>query len=271
MVSNSKFDVEKFDGTNNFGMWHCEVQDVLFQQELDVALEESRPEDVDEKDWARINRLACGTIRLCLSKELKYSFIRETSASKLWKEIEDKFMKKSTENKLYTRTKLYRFQYKPGTTMNDHITRFNSLVTDLLNLDEKVSDVDKALILLASLPDEYEHLIVSMLTGKETITFKGVTTALYSNEIGKKDKLEHMSSAGEVYTVRGRNQSRKPGRRGRSQLKGKLAKDECAFCHEKGIGRKTVRSCRKRKEMVYLKHVWLKMISHIFHWLVCHQ
>ena len=58
--------------------------------------------------------------------------------------------------------------------MNDHITRFDSLVTDLLNLDEKVSDVDKALILLASLLDEYEHLIVSMLTGKETITFKEV-------------------------------------------------------------------------------------------------
>ena len=62
MVTSTKFDVEKFDGTNNFGMWQCEVQDVLFQQELDVALEECRPEDVDEKDWARINRLACGTI-----------------------------------------------------------------------------------------------------------------------------------------------------------------------------------------------------------------
>ena len=70
--------------------------------------------------------------------------------------------------------------------MCDHITRFNLLVTDLLNLDEKVSDVDKALILLVSLPDEYEHLIVSMLTGKKTITFKEVTTTLYSNEIIKK-------------------------------------------------------------------------------------
>ena len=83
MVTNTKFDVEKFDGTNNFGMWQCEVQDVLFQQELDTALEENKPEDVDEKDWTRINRLACGTIQLCLSKELKYLFMRETSASKL--------------------------------------------------------------------------------------------------------------------------------------------------------------------------------------------
>ena len=34
-----------------------------------------------------------------------------------------------------------------------------------------------------------KHLIVSMLTGKETITFKEATTALYSNEIKKKKKI----------------------------------------------------------------------------------
>ena len=247
VVTNAKFDVEKFDGTNNFGMWQCEVLDVLFQQELDVALEEDRPEDVNEKDWTRINRLACGTIRLCLSKELKYPFMRETCASKMWKELEDKFMKKSTENKLYMRTKLYRFQYKPGTIMNDHITRFDSLVTDLLNLDENVSEVEKALILLGSLPDEYEHFIISMLTGKETITFKEVTTALYSNELRKKSKLENRSSAGEAHTVRGRSQSRKPGRRGRSKSKGKLDKNECAFCHEKGHWKKDCPKLQKKK------------------------
>ena len=37
MVSNAKFEVEKFDGTNNFGMWQCEVMDVLVQQKLDIT------------------------------------------------------------------------------------------------------------------------------------------------------------------------------------------------------------------------------------------
>ena len=32
MVSNAKFEVEKFDGMNNFDMWQCEVMDVLVQQ-----------------------------------------------------------------------------------------------------------------------------------------------------------------------------------------------------------------------------------------------
>ena len=63
----------------------------------------------------------------------------------------------------------------------------------------------------------------------------------------KKDKLEHRSSAGEAHTVRGRNQSRKPGRMGRSQSKGKLAKDECAFCHEKGHWKKDCPKLQKKK------------------------
>ena len=47
-VSNAKFEVEKFDGTNNFSMWQCEIMDVLIQQELDIALE--------DKYWDKINR-----------------------------------------------------------------------------------------------------------------------------------------------------------------------------------------------------------------------
>ena len=85
------------------------------------------------------------------------------------------------------------------------------------------------------------------MTGKETITFKEVTTALYFNEIKKKDKLEHKSSAGEAHTIRGCNKSRKLGRRGRSQTKGKVAKDECAFCHEKGHWKKDCPKLHKKK------------------------
>ena len=47
--------------------------------------------------------------------------------------------------------------------------------------------------------------------------------------------------------------------------KANLQKMNVPFVRKKGIGRKTVRSCIKRKERVHLKHVWLKMISQIFH------
>ena len=53
--------------------------------------------------------------------------------------------------------------------------------------------------------------------------------------------------------------------------KANLQKMNVPFVTKKGIGRKTVRSCIKRKERMHLKHVWLKIISQIFHWLMCHQ
>lgn len=41
-VTNARFEVEKFDGTGHFGMWQGEVLDVLFQQGLDIAIEEKK-------------------------------------------------------------------------------------------------------------------------------------------------------------------------------------------------------------------------------------
>ena len=94
-MTNARFSVEIFYGTGHFGMWKSEILDALFQQGLDNAIEEEKPYDVQEKDWKMINRLACGTIRPCLSREQKYSFSKETSTSKLWKALEEKFLKKS--------------------------------------------------------------------------------------------------------------------------------------------------------------------------------
>uniref|UniRef100_A0A2N9IA27 Retrotransposon Copia-like N-terminal domain-containing protein n=1 Tax=Fagus sylvatica TaxID=28930 RepID=A0A2N9IA27_FAGSY len=111
MVSNAKFEVEKFDGTNNFGMWQCEVMDVLVQQELDIALED-KPEEMSTKDWEKINRQACGTIRLCLAKDQKYFVMRETKAKELWKKLENKYMTKSMENRLYLKKNLFCFQFR---------------------------------------------------------------------------------------------------------------------------------------------------------------
>ena len=77
-----KFEEEKFDGTYNFGMRQCEVSDALCQQELDIAFKE-KPNKMDAKKLIRINGQGCGTIRLCLDKDKKYSITRETLAKKL--------------------------------------------------------------------------------------------------------------------------------------------------------------------------------------------
>jgi cell division cycle protein 20 (cofactor of APC complex) len=67
--------------------------------------------------------------------------------------LEDKFMKKSIENRLYLKKRIFHFQHKKGTSMNEHLNDFNKIIADLKNLDVEIDDEDKALLLLNSLPD----------------------------------------------------------------------------------------------------------------------
>nr|GEW78378.1 hypothetical protein [Tanacetum cinerariifolium] len=141
------------------------------EQCLDIAVEKSKPEDVEKRNWLTTNRLVCGTIRSCLSREQRYAFSIETSAYKLWVALEEKFLKKNCQNKLFMKKRLFRFTYVPGTSMNDHITSFNQLVTDLMNMDEVFKDQDLALLLLGSLLEEYELLETTLLNGKCNISY----------------------------------------------------------------------------------------------------
>ncbi|PWA52911.1 Retrovirus-related Pol polyprotein from transposon TNT 1-94 [Artemisia annua] len=226
VLTNARLAVEVFDGTGHFGMWQSEVLDALFQQGLDIAIEESKPEDVEERNCLTINRLACGMVRSCLSREQRYAFSKETSAYKLWVALEEKFLKKNCQNKLFMKKRLFRFTYVPGTTMNDHITSFNQLVTDLMNMDEVFKDQDLALILLGSLPEEYELLETTLLNGKDDVSLSEVCAALYSKELRRKDKQISSGGDAEVLLVRGRSQKKGTDKRWRSKSRQRLSKDE---------------------------------------------
>lgn len=142
-VTNVKFEVEKFDGTNNFGMWQCKVLDILYQRELDIALEEKNLTRQMTR-IIKINRQACGAICLCLAKDQKCFIIRETLVKKLQKTLEEKYKKKSLENSLYM--KKNSIDLCMCMSMNDYVSSFNKILADFLNLNEKFEDEDKALL-----------------------------------------------------------------------------------------------------------------------------
>ncbi|KAF1897303.1 hypothetical protein Lal_00035006 [Lupinus albus] len=108
----AKFEVEKFDGTGNFGLWQRRVKDMLAQQGLSKALRENKQ---------RLNGL----------------------------------------------------KMQEGTDLHQHLNTFNQVINDLQKLDVKVDDEDKAIILLCSLPNSYEHLVTTLTYGKDSInTFR---------------------------------------------------------------------------------------------------
>nr|GEU96356.1 retrovirus-related Pol polyprotein from transposon TNT 1-94 [Tanacetum cinerariifolium] len=120
-----------------------------------------------------------------------------------------------------------------GTTMNDHITSFNQLVTDLMNMNEVFKDKDLALQLLGSLSEEYELLETTLHNAKDDVSLSEVCVGLYSKELRRKDKQISSSGDADVLLVRGSSQKKGTDKRRRSKSRQRLSKDLCAFCHEK--------------------------------------
>lgn len=120
-----------------------------------------------------------------------------------------------------------------GTPIQSHLDEFNSIIIDLENLDIKIEDEDKAVLLIVSLPRTYKHFKEIMLYGnRETISLEDVKSNLMS-----KEKFDADSSPGETaegLMVRGRNSERGSSNRPkfRSKSKGrKIDKDKsCRYC-----------------------------------------
>ena len=67
---------------------------------------------------------------------------------------------KSIKSQVQLKMRLYCFQMKRGLSIVEHTNNYTKLLTDLVNVDVKINEEDKAVILLNSLPDEeYESLL----------------------------------------------------------------------------------------------------------------
>ena len=119
-----------------------------------------------------MDQKAVSSIELCLADEVLSNTMGETTAAGLWSKLESLYMTKSLSNVLYLKKKLYELKMKEGAPIHEHLSIFNTIISDLLCVGENLQEDDKALLLLTSLPPAYEHLVTTILYGKESLDFK---------------------------------------------------------------------------------------------------
>uniref|UniRef100_A0A2N9I9J1 Integrase catalytic domain-containing protein n=1 Tax=Fagus sylvatica TaxID=28930 RepID=A0A2N9I9J1_FAGSY len=192
----------KFDRTGNFGLWQRRVKDLLVQQGLVKALygKTKKPEKMTDDEWEELDMKAVSTIRLLLADEVMYDVMEENSTAGIWLNLEKRYMSKSLTNKLHLKQKLYGLKITEGADLRQHINTFKQIISDMLRIDIKFEDEDKAMMLLTSLPASYEHLVTTLLYGKETLELEEVSGALLDHYQRKhKDSAE---SSGEGLVVK---------------------------------------------------------------------
>ena len=76
-------------------------------------------------------------------------------------------MTKSLANRLCLKQQLYTFKMIESRTATEQLNDFNKILDDLENIEVKLKEEDKALLLLNSLPKSFEHFKDEILFGKD--------------------------------------------------------------------------------------------------------
>ena len=119
-------------------------------------------------------------------------------------------MTKSLSNKMYLKKQLYELRMNKETAVLEHLNFLNKVINELLAVHVKIDKEDKVMILLSSLLESYDHIVTTMLYGKETLILEEVTSTLLSNEIRKRQNQEGQTGSGLVVTGRkGRREAKK--------------------------------------------------------------
>eukprot|EP00253_Pinus_taeda_P023847 PITA_23847 len=161
MASSGKIKIDKFNG-QSFELWKLKMEDPL----------------VDKDQWIVVDP-------------------GEAMAKALWDKLGTLYQSKSLVNKLFLRKKMYNLRMKDGESVTKHLNAFNVVVSQLASVDIKISDEDKWISLLCSLPDSWDSLVIAIGSNETTLQFDDIVSALLAEEM----RWKNMESQNEAKTT----------------------------------------------------------------------
>jgi hypothetical protein len=81
------------------------------------------------------------------------------------------------------RKKLYNLRMRDGDLVDDHLNAFNTMVSQLVFVENKISDDYKCISLFFSLPDSWDSLVVAIDINTTSLKFDEVVSSLLSEEM----------------------------------------------------------------------------------------
>ena len=101
-------------------------------------------------------------IRQCINVSVFHHVSQETKAEVLWEKLRSFHERKTAQNKSFITKKLVNLKLKKGKSIAEHISEFQDLVNKMVTMKLVIDDELQVLLLLNSLLDNWETLVVSL-------------------------------------------------------------------------------------------------------------
>ena len=117
----------------------------------------TKPTAMSDEYWKKLDRKAKSTIRLCVSDLVLLNVSGEATTKNLWEKIGTLYQSKSLVNKLFLRKTMYNLRMKDGDSVTEHLNALNTVLSQLSSVDIKISNEDKCISFLCSLPVSWDN------------------------------------------------------------------------------------------------------------------
>ncbi|CAF1852203.1 unnamed protein product, partial [Brassica napus] len=206
-----------------------------------LATISARPATYTNDDkWNEMDGNAMANLHLALADGVLSSIEEKNTAKEIWDHLAKLYEAKSLHSKIFLKRKLYTLRMGESTSMTEHINTLNTLFSQLTSLSYKVESQKRVELLLQSLPDSYDQLIINLTNNVSTdsLVFDDVAAAVLEEESRRKSKEDRRENSQiEALTVmRGRSMehgSSGSHKHGRSKSRSKNT-FKCYHCGKKG-------------------------------------
>ena len=229
------------------------MEDILILKDQYLPIEgvSKKPTTMTNEDWKKLDKKAIVSIRQYLAKNVYFNVAGETSAEGLWKKLRDLYEKNTASNKVFLMKKLYNLKMKEGASVAEHLNEFNIIINQLASIKIALDDEIIAILLMCSMPDSWENLIVAINTSATvgTLKFDDVFSSLMNEELRRKSTTE--SKGGEALTITDRGRKIERSNQGHSRSRGKSksrrGKLTCFHCGKPGHMKKDCRILKREQ------------------------
>ncbi|KAH9651076.1 hypothetical protein KPL70_026612 [Citrus sinensis] len=152
-------------------------------------------------------------LHLTLADGVLSSVEEKKTTKEIWNTLTKLYEAKSLHNKIFSKRKLYSFRMAESTTVTDHINTLKTLFSQLTTLGHKIEENECAELILQSLPDSYDPLIINLTNNNpaDSLVFDDVAASILNEESRRENKEDRRASSQQVDVLsvtRGRSTER---------------------------------------------------------------
>ncbi|GJU40760.1 hypothetical protein Tco_1193717 [Tanacetum coccineum] len=170
---------------------------ILTKDKCLAAIGERPVEVTDDHKWDEVDGNAIANLHLALAHGVLSSIEEKKTAKDIWDHLAQLYEVRSLHNKKFPKRKLYALRMTESTSVTEHVNNLNTLFSQLTSLSCKIDSQERVEILLQSLPNSYDQVIINLTSNvlSDHLVFDDIAAAILEEENRRNNKEDKQTSS----------------------------------------------------------------------------